>query len=78
MVSDLVPSPLNHIRSYCCDGCSDPILKVLDIPNLFTILNVLDVSPQKKNLGGQKIGLPLPIQALGNFSFRALCVDWQK
>jgi hypothetical protein len=58
---------------------------MLEIPNSFTIHNVLDISQQKKSirvrsglLGGQKIGLPLPIKALGKFSFKALCTDWQK
>jgi hypothetical protein len=59
---------------------------VPEIPNLFTICNVLDVFPQKKKsmevgswlLGSQMIDLPLPIQVLGNLSFKALHIDWQK
>jgi hypothetical protein len=54
---------------------------VLEIPNLIIIHTVLDLYPQIKKsigirsglLGGQKIGLLLPIQALGNFSFYAPC-----
>jgi hypothetical protein len=48
---DLVPSPLNHVWSYRCDGCCDPIPYAPEIPNLFTIRNVLDVSLQKKSIG---------------------------
>lgn len=43
-------SPLNHIWSYGCDGCCDPIPYVSEIQNLVTIHKVVDISPQKKSI----------------------------
>jgi hypothetical protein len=45
---DLVPSPLNHIWSYRCDGCCNSTPYLPGIPTLSTIDNVLDASLQNE------------------------------